>query len=601
MRFNNRFFFALLTIFVTFFSSKSGVYGLPLPRPAPKVEISVPKPVQKRAEPDDREDQMLALRSFMEDVQSLGGSPYGRALMRRTMPVATADKVAMPTQLKASSSGFIFLPVVGAGQGQASNPPSDGQEKVGAAPVRQTMFINIEAPSGGQMAQIDIPGVKADAKKDDPCPDDKDKVAGAGAGTANQGQDPSKQGSKPQAQDQSQAASQNGNGAGSTGSDALPQDGFAADASQSAAGNDQNQGSQQGQDKGADQVQSKPDDSKTTPPASAPATSAPSGSAAVGTGTSTPSVTPKAKTELQAPPGIDESKKTKVVFKPLVDPEATTTPPPAVDNKATVPAVPATTPPPAPTSDLSKTGAAPDNADDKKPDTKDGPATAATSTQQAGPPQLDVDANGTANSNANANLSAAANPAALPPPAKDAGAAQSTPDPTPDPATLPPASLANANATTAAPAPSASTGANAAAAGNKDYFIYPVEQDDKLVDLKKGDMVAYVDKSGNISKDGSGDAVRQMLAGGGDNAPPPATQQVQAPPASTNPPPLTKRTHPRMFDLERRAIPEKQAIPKKKRAESNEKNTGFKLRPGISGSSIAYYGQPAVRRRSIRL
>jgi len=548
MRFNNRFFLALLAAFITLITDKSSVNGLPLPRPAAKVEVSVPKPLKARAaEADDREDHMLALRDYMSNVQNLGGSPYGRSLLRRTMPVA--DKVAMPTQLKASSSGFIFLPVVGGGQASASSSSSasasNGQEKVGAAPIRQTMFINIEAPSGGQLAQVNIP----DAKKDDPCPEDKNTAAGAdlaAAGGFANGQGTDKQDDK--AQDPNQKGNDTGAGQGGAGADATP------------AGQPGDQG-QGGQDN------TKADDAKTPPPANDAKTAPPADDAKTGAATlatnanGIPAVTPTAKTALKAPAGIDESKKTKVVFKPLSDPDPVT--PPADKNAAATPPPPPPSPPsadskaalPAPAlqgPDLGNTGAVPDNADDKKPDPKASAGgvqsgAAATSTQQTTTPQ-----------------DPAINPASIP---LDLGINT-------------PASLAATNATTTASAPPANTANSAAGAGgsNKDYFIYPVEQDDKLVDLKKGDMVAYVDKSGNLSNDGGSQAVKQMLGGGG--APPATTQSAANLNPAGTPLPLIKRTHPRMFTLERRellekqGIAEKQAIPRKKREEGGKKKEG---------------------------
>lgn len=567
MRLYNRFFFALLAAFFTLIADKSGVNGLPLPRPAAKVEISVPKPLKARAaEPDDREDHVLALRDYMDNVQSLGGSPYGRSLLRRTMPVATADKVATATQLKASSSGFIFLPVVGSGQAASSpSPPastSNGQEKVGPATVRQTMFINIEAPSGGQLAQVNIP----DAKKDDPCPDDKTPVGGVGQ-AASAGGPANDQGTDipdGKTQDAGLKGADNGAASGKAGSDAN-QDGQPGNQSQDGQG--AAAGSQDG---------SRGNDSKLPPPVdgaktTSPADNAKTGGVAVATNASaTPGVTPTQKTALQAPAGIDESRKTKVVFKPLSDPDPITSPPLA-DSKAALPAPPLQAP------DLGNTGAVPDNADDKKPDPKT-PAggaqsgAAVTNTQQDAAPQDD------------------GNPAPA-----NAGAAQNnatTTDPAIDPASAPldlginpPASLAATNATTTPPAPPAATAASGAGTGasNKDYFIYPVEQDDKLVDLKKGDMVAYVDKSGNLSNDGGSQAVKQMLSGSG--ASPANTQPASTLAASTNstgtPPPLIKRTHPRMFNLERRehssekqGIAEKQAISRKKREEGGGKKDG---------------------------
>ena len=493
MHFNTRLFFTLLTFSLTLFGSNRGSFGMPLPQPKPNPVVNVVKPLPLTSL-EEREDHTLALREFMDTVPTLGGSAYNRALLKRNNKdggatdggVTEVKPADLSKLLTTTSSGFLFLPIVSSGtpsssSGSASNGKGDG------TPIRQTMFFNIEAPNGGQLTRIDIPSTSP------PCPP-KPHAGGDKKGG-----------------DKTDANANHGGGGGADKENIDKGSGGGGDNGDSVKGQGK-EGENKGEtsEKAPIVVPAVPAKTPGTTPnnlqddaSPSPKDSKPAASPGPSPGHS---VDAQQKTQLTAPDGIDEAKKTRIVFKPLTDPDA---------DPSTVPA-PTSPPQPAPTgpdttnAELTATGAALD-ADDKKPNPKspEGGEVGGAGPEATGNKTVDTTSTST---NATTTLG-------------------------------PPAPTTTNTTAVPPPAPSAPN----------DYFIYPVEQNDKLVDLKKGDMVAYVDKNGDLAGDSSSQAVSKLLGGGGGagtGGQQPAT--TPAAPPSVQP---AKRSHPRMWDVMQRAPP----------------------------------------------
>lgn len=308
--------------------------------------------------------------------------------------------VKLPSDVTPTSQGFLFLPVT-----KPNTAPDEGSAP--AAPARQTLFFNIEAPSGGQLTKIDMPGTVGKKQGDEDCKD-KGKVQGKGAGNSNDKAD------------------------GSTGTDAK---------------------GKPGGDSAADQDSSGVADQK--------------------------------KAEL---PDDKASNKTRIVFKPLQDPDA------GGDKAAT----------------SSKTGddtAAGPKAQPSKPESL------GTTSEKAGPaPEAGGKTTPLEGTRGSTSPTADQKDPAVTGDDKGSLPAKSVTDsnnatpqamPTEESqATMQPGMVKQSagNQTVGDGSKKAPTGSPAAAettrhdkAANDDYFLFPVQQDHKLVDLNKGDMVAYVD------------------------------------------------------------------------------------------------------------
>ncbi|UZJ55139.1 hypothetical protein CBS101457_004459 [Exobasidium rhododendri] len=681
---------------------------------------------------EERDDHMLALRDFMENVQTIGGSAYSRALYKRDKDAVDAVDAAAAsappktppvdlTSLPSSSAGFLFLPLSGTDPSAASSSKLK-DDKV--APIRQTLFFNIEAPSGGHISRFDIPAAtpKEDTKNNKDCNDDTKKKEEEEQLKQKQQEERDRQREQRQEDEQRQKIDgdkMKGNDTDEIG--ARPKDqGDQAKAPPGASpppGEDVNLFKDEDRDQGrtndgaqetifgkADPSAAKPAEGQVqgdSPPSSfppslsqslppsqtqgqgpfkpdfnqdgtqgvGPATKDGQGAGPVGQESAAidgpsgegsplaPPIDPAAKqaspatgvdpsaaamTPIKLPDNVDQSNKTKIVFKPLAEPGVTLSNDPSAQQPS----------PPDP-NDPASSGKDDINDGEKRPDRGvpgGGPDATDYSAQKAagkaigqgaGDASMDVQrdsageatrplppvfgANGGAGDQMRplptvfgANNNAAASSQS---PTSTTGlnavdlptAPTSTASPSTDPlASTSPSQQSSAPVPGVADASMPPPSSNNGGSGAKDYFIYPVEDKHKTVDLNQGDMVAYVDKGSDLASDSASQAVGNLLNGGGSGGvghspvPPPSTPtNDQKPPLAASPQPApsfqpTKRTHPRMWNLVRRGQPIKEAKAKNEEATWKEGKNGkngkeakkgvpMKMFTGRRNASIKYY------------
>lgn len=136
MKVNARSLLAGLTLAAACYSEKGTAYAIPLPQPAVEMPTSSVAQLPRSTEAEERDEQLLALRDYVENVQELGGSAFKRALMRKRT-------------VKAPSSSL--------------GSTSDGHVKRDPEPSLQNININISGP--GECADGNTDG--CDGKKED--------------------------------------------------------------------------------------------------------------------------------------------------------------------------------------------------------------------------------------------------------------------------------------------------------------------------------------------------------------------------------------------------------------------------------------------------